>query len=245
MRIRIVAAVLAATVAGFAGDAGAVSPPPVRASNGMVVTAQRLASEVGADVLRSGGNAVDAAVAVGYALAVVHPCCGNIGGGGFATLRLADGTETFFNFREKAPPAATRDMYLDAIGELVPDLSTVGYKAVGVPGTVMGLEAMRAAHGTMSREALLAPAIHLAKEGFILTEGDAAILAASAEDLAGQANVTAIFFRDGAPLKAGERLVQADLAATLQAISDGGAVPSTKAGSRRTSSRRAKRMAAS
>ena len=188
----------------------------------MVVSAQRLASEVGAEMLRAGGNAVDAAVAVGYALAVVHPCCGNIGGGGFATLRMADGTETFFNFREMAPAAATRDMYLDGVGELVPDLSTVGYKAVGVPGTVLGLEAMREAYGSMPREALLAPAIRLAKDGFVLGEGDAAILAASAEDLAGQANVTAIFFKDGAPLHAGDRLVQADLAATLQAISDGG-----------------------
>ena len=218
----MVCAALAALVVGFAGAAGAVSPPPVKASNGMVVTAQRLASEVGAEVLRAGGNAVDAAVAVGYALAVVHPCCGNIGGGGFATLRMADGKATFFNFREKAPAAATRDMYLDAAGELVPDLSTVGYKAVGVPGTVMGLEAMRTTYGTMSREALLAPAIRLARDGFVLTEGDAAILGGSAEGLAGQANVTAIFFRDGAPLKTGDRLVQTDLAATLQTISDGG-----------------------
>src|SRR5690606_1728277 len=132
----------AAMVAGAAGGALAVSPPPVKASNGMVVTSQRLASEAGVEVLRQGGNAIDAAVAVGYALAVVHPCCGNIGGGGFATIRLADGTETFFNFRETAPAAATADMYLDAAGEPVPGLSTVGYKAVAVPGTVLGLEAM-------------------------------------------------------------------------------------------------------
>ena len=128
MGIRIAVAVLAAIVAGRAGDAWAESPPPVKASNGMVVTAQRLASEVGADVLRSGGNAVDAAVSVGYALAVVHPCCGNIGGGGFATIRLADGTETFLNFRETAPVAATPEMFLDPAGEPVPGLSTVGYK---------------------------------------------------------------------------------------------------------------------
>jgi gamma-glutamyltranspeptidase/glutathione hydrolase len=207
----------------FGGEAAAVSPPPVKASNGMVVTSQRLASEVGAEVLKAGGNAVDAAVAVGYALAVVLPCCGNIGGGGFATIRMADGKETFFSFRETAPGAATRDMYLDAAGELVPDLSTVGYKAVAVPGTVLGLEAMREVFGTMPREALLAPAIRLAKDGFVLTEADAAILAASAEDLATQPNVVAIFFKDGAPLGSGDRLVQADLAATLVAISDGGA----------------------
>jgi gamma-glutamyltranspeptidase/glutathione hydrolase len=223
MGTRIAIAVLAAIVAGSAGDAGAEAPPPAKASNGMVVTAQRLASEVGADVLRSGGNAVDAAVAVGYALAVVHPCCGNIGGGGFATIRLADGTGTFLNFRETAPAAATPDMFLDRAGEPVPGLSTVGYKAVAVPGTVLGLEAMREAYGTMSRETLMAPAIRLARDGFPLGEADAAMLAGVAEDLAGQPNVTAIFFRDGAPLKAGDRLVQKDLARTLQAISDGGA----------------------
>jgi gamma-glutamyltranspeptidase/glutathione hydrolase len=214
---------LAVLVFAFAGDAAAVSPAPVKASNGMVVTSQRLASEVGAEVLKAGGNAVDAAVAVGYALAVVLPCCGNIGGGGFATIRMADGTETFFNFRETAPAAATRTMYLDAAGELVPDLSTAGYKAVAVPGTVLGLEAMREAYGTMPRETLIAPAIRLAKEGFVLTDADAAILALAAEDLATQPNVTAILFKDGAPLKAGDRLVQTDLAATLQAIADGGA----------------------
>jgi gamma-glutamyltranspeptidase/glutathione hydrolase len=222
MGLRLSASLAAAIVIGLSGHALAVSPPPVKAPDGMVVTSQRLASEVGAEVLRRGGNAIDAAVAVGYALAVVHPCCGNIGGGGFATIRLADGTETFFNFRETAPAAARRDMYLDAAGEPVPGLSTVGYKAVGVPGTVLGLEAMRVAYGTMEREALMAPAIALAREGFILEEGDAAILAAAAKDLAGEANVTAIFFRDGAPLKAGDRLVQTDLAASLHAISEGG-----------------------
>ena len=212
----------------------------------MVVTAQRLASEVGAEVLRAGGNAVDAAVAVGYALAVVHPCCGNIGGGGFATLRMADGKETFFNFREKAPAAATRDMYLDGVGELVPDLSTVGYKAVGVPGTVMGLEAMREAYGTMSREALIAPAIRLARDGFVLTEGDAAILAASAEDLAGAGE------RDGDLLQ-GRRAAQGGRPAGAgRPRGDAAGDLRRRRGrllrgrrSRRPSSRRARRMAAS
>ena len=223
MRLRLpVAMLLNAIAVCLAAHAHAVSPAPAKAPNGMVVTSQRLASEAGAEILRRGGNAIDAAVSVGYALAVVHPCCGNIGGGGFATIRMADGTETFFNFRETAPRAATPDMYLDAGGEPVPGLSTVGYKSVGVPGTVLGLEAMREAYGTMPRDALLAPAIALARDGFVLGEGDAAILAAAADDLATQPNVTAIFFRDGAPLKAGDRLVQADLAATLQAISDEG-----------------------
>ncbi|HXE77817.1 MAG TPA: gamma-glutamyltransferase, partial [Rhodanobacter sp.] len=106
----------------------------------MVVTAQHLASEVGLRILKDGGNAIDAAVAVGYALAVVDPCCGNIGGGGFMTLHLADGRNVFINFRERAPLRASRDMYLDAAGNVVPGLSTRGYLAVGVPGTVLGLD---------------------------------------------------------------------------------------------------------
>src|SRR5947209_13026557 len=110
------------------------------ATKGMVVTEQTLASDIGADVLKKGGNAIDAAVAVGYALAVVHPCCGNIGGGGFMTIHLADGRDTFINFREKAPQGAGPAMYLDDKGEVVPGRSTRGYLAVGVPGTVLGLE---------------------------------------------------------------------------------------------------------
>ena len=144
----------------------AVSPPPVQAENGMVVTAQHLASEVGAEILKGGGNAVDAAVAVGYALAVVLPCCGNIGGGGFATLHLADGRDLFINFREKAPGAATETMYLDAVGEIVPDLSLRGYKAVAVPGSVLGLDTMLAKYGTMTRDKVMAPAIRLARGRF-------------------------------------------------------------------------------
>src|SRR3546814_12377765 len=103
-------------------------------------TAQQLAAEVGVDIWRQVGNAVDAAGAVGYALAVVDPCCGNIGGGGFMTLHRADGRNVFINFRERAPLAATRDMYLDDKGTVVPGRSTHGYLAVGVPGTVMGLD---------------------------------------------------------------------------------------------------------
>jgi gamma-glutamyltranspeptidase/glutathione hydrolase len=221
-RILLLPILSMAVVLGPAGSAGAVSPPPVRGPDGMVVSSQRLASEAGAAVLRDGGNAIDAAVAVGYALAVVDPCCGNIGGGGFATIRLADGTATFINFRETAPGAARPDMYLDAAGEPLPEASVKGYLSVGVPGSVLGFEVMRETYGTMSREALMAPAIALARDGFVLGEGDAALLAAAADDLAGEPNVTAIFFRDGAPLKAGDRLVQSDLAATLATISADG-----------------------
>lgn len=129
----------------------------------MVVTEQRLASAVGLDVLRRGGNAIDAAVAVGYALEVVDPCCGNIGGGGFMLIRTRDGRERFIDFRETAPLRATRDMYLDARRNVEPSKSRRGWLAVGVPGTVLGLETARREYGTMSRAALIAPAIRLAR----------------------------------------------------------------------------------
>ncbi|HQX85080.1 MAG TPA: gamma-glutamyltransferase, partial [Aestuariivirga sp.] len=171
----------------------AVTRQPVAAENGMVVTSQHLASKVGVEILKQGGNAVDAAVAVGYALAVANPCCGNIGGGGFATLHLADGRGIFINFREKAPLAATQTMYLDAAGEVVPDLSLKGYLAVGVPGSVLGLDTLLQKFGTMSRAAVMAPAIRLAEEGFVLSQGDADILAISTKHFVAQPNVAAIF----------------------------------------------------
>src|SRR5579875_3315543 len=151
------AALLSAALAPI--SASAVSPAPAEGKRGMVVTTQRLASEVGIKILEAGGNAVDAAVAVGYALAVVDPCCGNIGGGGFMTIRLADGRAVFVNFREKAPLKASRDMYLDAKGEVVPGRSTRGYLAIGVPGTVLGLDTALKKYGTMSRDAVMAPSI--------------------------------------------------------------------------------------
>src|SRR5947207_15082089 len=119
----------------------------VEAEHGMVVSAHRLASEVGVHILEAGGNAVDAAVAVGYALAVVDPCCGNIGGGGFMTVHLAEGRETLINFRETAPAAASATMYLDSEGRLIEDLSRYGYSAAGVPGTVMGLDRAAVEYG--------------------------------------------------------------------------------------------------
>ena len=124
-------------------SAHAASMRPMAAEQGMVVSAQHLATEVGVNVLKHGGNAVDAAVAVGYTLAVVYPAAGNLGGGGFMTIRFADGRKTFLDFRERAPRAATRDMYLDKDGKVVDGLSTTGWLAVGVPGTVSGLEYAR------------------------------------------------------------------------------------------------------
>ncbi|KTR04078.1 gamma-glutamyltranspeptidase [Aureimonas ureilytica] len=203
--------------------AGAASPAPVAAEHGMVVTAQRLASEIGVEVLRSGGNAVDAAVAVGYALAVVYPTAGNLGGGGFMTLRLKDGTARFIDFRERAPGKATKDMYLDAKGDPVPGLSTDGYLAVGVPSSVAGFEHAREHFGTKDRAALLAPAIRLARDGFELSPGDVASFAEGNADLAKDPAAAAIFLKNGTePYGAGEKLVQSDLAGTLEAIAQRG-----------------------
>jgi len=133
----------------------ATAAPAVEAEHGMVVSAHRLASEVGVRILAAGGNAIDAAVAVGYALAVVDPCCGNIGGGGFMTIHLADGRESFINFRETAPAAATPTMYLDAEGKPIDELSRSGYRAAGVPGTVMGLDRATREYARLPRAALI------------------------------------------------------------------------------------------
>jgi gamma-glutamyltranspeptidase/glutathione hydrolase len=202
-----------------ASPAHAASPLPVEASHGMVVSAQRLASEVGVRILKEGGNAVDAAVAVGYAEAVVNPCCGNLGGGGFMVIRLADGRERFIDFRETAPAAATAGMYLGANGQVVPGESLRGYKAVGVPGTVMGLDTALRRYGRLTRGQVMAPAIQLAREGFVLTRPDTAILDSATAAFRRQPNIAKIFLRPGgAPLRPGDRLVQTDLANTLQAI---------------------------
>ena len=209
---------LAAALAGGSTDAAAL-PATVEAGHGMVVTSQHIASAVGAGILAAGGNAIDAAVAVGYALAVVEPCCGNIGGGGFMTIHLADGRETFIDFRETAPAAATAGMYLDAAGNPIPERSRHGYLAVGVPGTVMGLDRAAREYGTLPRAALLAPAISLARDGFVLTRGDTDLLDAKADQLAKDPGARKIFLRpDGSHFMPGDRFVQTDLAATLAAI---------------------------
>ena len=219
---RVVAALMLATGgAGPAADAASVAP--VAAEHGMVVTAQHLATEIGVDILKRGGNAVDAAVAVGYALAVVYPAAGNLGGGGFMTIQLADGRKTFLDFREKAPLAATADMYLDAAGNVVPGSDTVGHLAVGVPGTVSGLETALAKYGTMRRADLMAPAIRAAEQGFVLEQGDADMFATATRAFAGDPATAAIFLHDGRPYVAGDRLVQRDLAASLRRISKSGA----------------------
>jgi gamma-glutamyltranspeptidase / glutathione hydrolase len=207
----------------WASVANAASPTPVGAEHGMVVSAHRLASKTGVDVLKAGGNAVDAAVAVAYALAVTFPEAGNLGGGGFMTIRFRDGRAAFIDFRETAPAAATATMYLDANGNPVPARSRRGYLAVGVPGTVAGLELARTRYGTRTRAALMASAIRLAKDGFVLDQGDADMLAEAADEFRKDAPSAAIFLNHGQPWKPGQRLVQTDLAASLSLIARGGA----------------------
>ncbi len=188
----------------------------------MVVTEEHYATEIGARVLARGGNAVDAAVAVGYALAVVDPCCGNIGGGGFMLLRLADGRERFIDFRERAPLAATRDMFLDPRGNVRPGASTRGYLAVGVPGTVKGLEYARSAYGTRARRELMQPSIDLARDGFTLRAGDVEIFASGTDDLAPDPIASKLFLVGGHAHKVGDVLRQPELANTLDRIARDG-----------------------
>jgi gamma-glutamyltranspeptidase / glutathione hydrolase len=203
----------------LAATAQAAAAAAVEAEHGMVVSAHRLASEVGVRVLQAGGNAIDAAVAVGYTLAVVDPCCGNIGGGGFMTIHLADGRETFINFREKAPAAATASMYLDVEGNLIGDQSRYGYRAAGVSGTVMGLDRAAAEYGRLPRDALIRPAIELARGGFVLSTADTDIVGGRADRFAKDPAAAKIFLRpDGSRFEPGDRLLQTDLAATLELI---------------------------
>jgi gamma-glutamyltranspeptidase/glutathione hydrolase len=212
-----------ALLLGLLGSVQAASAPAVEAKNGMVVTSQHLASQVGVDILKMGGNAIDAAVAVGYAQAVVNPCCGNIGGGGFMTIHLADGRDTFINFRETAPAAASANMYLDANGKAITNASLFGYLAAGVPGTVLGLDTAQRQYGKLTRAQVMQPAIKLARDGYILNRGDTDILDTTIAQFKKDPEAARLFLRrDGTPLQPGDRLVQKDLAKTLEAISRNG-----------------------
>ena len=212
-----------ALLLGLLGSAQAASAPAVEAKNGMVVTSQHLASQVGVDILKMGGNAIDAAVAVGYAQAVVNPCCGNIGGGGFMTIHLANGRDTFINFRETAPAAASANMYLDANGKAITNASLFGYLAAGVPGTVLGLDTAQRQYGKLTRAQVMQPAIKLARDGYILNRGDTDILDTTIAQFKKDPEAARLFLRrDGTPLQPGDRLVQKDLAKTLEAISRNG-----------------------
>lgn len=192
-------------------------------TTGMVVSEQREASQAGIDILNGGGNAIDAAVAVGYALAVTYPCCGNLGGGGFMLIRFADGRTRFLDFREMAPGAATPTMYLDAKGQVISNLSTDGYLAVGVPGTVKGLDYALTIYGTRNRQQVMAPAITLAERGFTLQAADVALLKGFTKTFKAQPNVASIFLKNGQPYQVGDRFVQSNLARSLRLIADRGA----------------------
>jgi gamma-glutamyltranspeptidase / glutathione hydrolase len=190
---------------------------PVEAPRGMVVTVRASASRIGVQIMKSGGNAVDAAVAVGFALAVVHPQAGNLGGGGFMLIRMADGKTHFIDYREKAPAAATANMYLDAQGNVIDDASTVGYKAIGVPGSVAGMVFAEKKYGKLSLAQVMAPAIKLAEQGFTLTADDARDLRDD-KRLADFPESRHIFQRDGNYYNAGDAFKQPDLARTLKRI---------------------------
>src|ERR1700722_16763571 len=189
---------------------------PVHAPHAIVVSVHELASRVGVEVMQAGGNAVDAAVATGFALAVVHPAAGNIGGGGFMLLRKANGELHFLDFREKAPKAASRDMYLDAQGNVVPHASLIGYKAAGVPGSVAGLVYAELHWGKLSLGTVMQPAIHLARDGVRLTYEEAQSMHHA--ELAQFADSKRIFQRNGKFYEPGEIFRQPELARTLERI---------------------------
>jgi gamma-glutamyltranspeptidase/glutathione hydrolase len=184
----------------------------------MVVSVHHLAADAGVEILREGGNAVDAAVATGFALAVVHPAAGNIGGGGFMLIRLRTGKATFLDYREKAPLAATADMYLDAKGDVVPNLSIVGYKAVGVPGSVAGMAYAEKKYGKLDLKRVMQPALRLARDGFVLSTEEAAEL--RDKELALFPESKRIFQRDGDYYRPGEFFRQPELARTLERIAE-------------------------
>lgn len=198
---------------------------PVYAVNGMVASQQALATEAGVAVLREGGNAVDAAVTVGFALAVTLPRAGNLGGGGFMLIHLAETAETVaVDYRETAPAAADPDMFLDADGEADPEASRYSYRAVGVPGTVAGLALILEKYGTLTLERALAPAIRLAEEGFTVDRALHESLVEVRERMAASAASLAVFYpNDGQPPAIGETLVQADLAWSLRQVATHGA----------------------
>jgi gamma-glutamyltranspeptidase/glutathione hydrolase len=200
---------------------GQTAGEPVRADHGMVVSAQAIASHVGADILKRGGNAVDAAVATGLALAVVYPAAGNLGGGGFMLVRMADGRAVAVDYRETAPAKASRDMYLDSRGEIVPLASLLGYRASGVPGTVAGFALALEKYGTMKWADVVEPARKLAAEGFPVSRSLAGAIRGSRE-LAAFPESRRVFQRDGRFYAEGETLRQPELAATLARLQSKG-----------------------
>ena len=197
---------------------------PVVANNGMVATEQELASRIGLDILKAGGNAVDAAVGIGFALAVALPNAGNLGGGGFMMVHDAKtGKSVALDFREVAPLKATRNMYLDDKGNVINGKSLYTHYAVGVPGTVAGMEHALKKWGTMPLDKVIAPSIALAEKGFPVSETLAKILRQEQKNMGKWPATTEIFWKDGAPLKRGDLLVQKDLAQSMRLIAQQGA----------------------
>jgi gamma-glutamyltranspeptidase/glutathione hydrolase len=195
----------------------------VRASHGMVATDEELGSEAGVEILKRGGNAVDAAVATAFALAVVEPAAGNIGGGGFMLIRLANGKTTFLDYREVAPGKATRDMYIGKDGKLDPEASVIGYKSVAVPGTVAGLALAVKTYGSMKLADVMAPAIHLAENGFPISKRLAHEFEEERSGLQRFGISRRIFLNDGKMFQPRDTLRQPELAATLKRIAKSGA----------------------
>jgi gamma-glutamyltranspeptidase/glutathione hydrolase len=192
------------------------STEPVHAQHAIVVSSHELASRAGVEMMRAGGNAIDAAVATGFALAVVHPAAGNLGGGGFMLVRMADGKTHFLDYREMAPAAATRDMYLDARGNVIEGASEIGYKAIGVPGSVAGMVYAEQKYGKLTLKQVIAPAIRLAREGYVLTWSETRDF--HDKYLAEFPESRRIFQRDGNYYQPGETFHQPDLARTLERI---------------------------
>ncbi|MCX8501910.1 MAG: gamma-glutamyltransferase [Alphaproteobacteria bacterium] len=190
----------------------------VSSQHGMVVAAERNAAKVGIEVLENGGNAIDAAVAVGYAMAVTYPAAGNLGGGGFMTIRLADGRSSFIDFRERAPLKATETMFQDDQGTVVPGRSTTSWLGVGVPGTVAGLEYALSKYGTKTRFQMIQPAIDLAESGFVVSAGHQVLLSKNFATFAADKPTAAIFLKDGKGWERGGLLVQANLGNSLRLI---------------------------
>ena len=195
---------------------------PVSAENGMVVSTSSYASKVGVEILKRGGNAIDAAVAVGFALAVTYPSAGNLGGGGFMVIHLSDGKNVAIDYREKAPLAAHRDMYLNERGEIVPELSLQGTTSSGVPGSVAGLIYSLEKYGTMSLANVIQPAIDLAKNGWELEKRDSIYLAENLQLFSKYPSSKKIFTRNGGLYSAGDLFIQNDLALTLEQIKEKG-----------------------
>lgn len=200
----------------------AAAPPPVRGDKAMATSRSTIASQVGADIMRQGGNAVDAAVAMGFALAVTYPSAGNLGGGGFMVLHLADGTDTTLDFREVAPSSAHKEMYLDENGAVVKGLSTSTRKSTGVPGTVDGLIRALETHGTMKLKQVIAPAIELARDGFPLSYELVEQFNERMEYFEKYPASKAVFTNDGALYKVGDVWKQPDLAGSLERIAEHG-----------------------